>query len=533
MIYPTLRHLYSNSIESYAKRTAFSLFKETPVTYEDFAQRVEKAKGLLLSAGLQKGDKVALLGTSMPNWNVCYFAVVTMGMVIVPILPDFSQDAIVAILEHSESKALFVTDKLFAKIPAEAKERLDLIIRAVNLIVVGGKKAGITAIPAVFPEPEPEDLASIIYTSGTTSSPKGVMLTHRALCNQLHMLISMIEVLPQDVFLSILPLSHTYECSLGMLYPFMQGASVVYLGTPPTPTSLLPALKEVRPTIMLTVPLIMEIFARFTGNKILKTIYKVRFIRRKLHRIAGKRLYETFGGRIRFFGIGGSRINAATEKFLRDARFPYSIGYGLTETAPLIAGAVYPNNFLQSTGTVMQGISVRLADQDQETGIGEVQVKTPCIMKGYYKNPEADSEAFTDDGWFRTKDLAKMDKQGRIFIKGRLSNMIVGSTGENIYPEEIESIINQHELVTESLVVQRDGKLVALVYMQDLNQKLRDQINEVHTDILNFVNSKVGKMSRITRILEQENGFEKTPTLKIKRYLYTEIMNRKGKRQSL
>lgn len=154
-------------------------------------------------------------------------------------------------------------------------------------------------------------------------------------------------------------------------------------------------------------------------------------------------------------------------------------------------------------------------------------------MKGYYKNPEADSEAFTDDGWFRTKDLAKMDKQGRIFIKGRLSNMIVGSTGENIYPEEIESIINQHELVTESLVVQRDGKLVALVYMQDLNQKLRDQINEVHTDILNFVNSKVGKMSRITRILEQENGFEKTPTLKIKRYLYTEIMNRKGKRQSL
>lgn len=539
MIYPTLRHLYSNSIESYANRSAFSLFKETPVTYEDFAQRVEKVKGLLMSAGLQKGDKVALLGTSMPNWNVCYFATVTIGMVVVPILPDFSPDAIVAILEHSESKALFVTDKLYAKIPATAKERLDLIIRTVNLKAVGGKKAGTVAIPEAFPEPEPEDLASIIYTSGTTSSPKGVMLTHRALCSQLHMLISMIEVLPEDVFLSILPLSHAYECSLGMLYPFMQGASVVYLGTPPTPTSLLPALNQVRPTIMLTVPLIMEkiytrqIFARFTGNKILKTLYKVRFIRRKLHRIAGKRLYETFGGRIRFFGIGGSKINAATEKFLLDARFPYSIGYGLTETAPLIAGAVHPNTFLQSTGTVMQGISVRLANQDQDTGIGEVQVKTPCIMKGYYKNPEADSEAFTTDGWFRTKDLAKMDKQGRIFIKGRLSNMIVGSTGENIYPEEIESIINQHELVTESLVVQRDGKLVALVYMQDLNQKLRDQISEVYTDILNYVNSKVGRMSRITRILEQENGFEKTPTLKIKRYLYTEILNRKSKRQTL
>lgn len=507
MIYPTLKHLYSNSIASYADRPSFSLLGEAPVTYADFAQRVEKARTHLLTAGLQKGDKVALLSTSMPNWNACYFATVISGMVAVPILPDFSPDAIVAILEHSESKALFVSDKLFAKIPVQAKERLDVIIRAVNIKVIDGQKAGTTPMPEAIPEPGPEDLATIIYTSGTTSSPKGVMLTHRALCNQLHMLISMIEVLPQDVFLSILPLSHTYECSLGMLYPFMQGASVVYLGTPPTPTSLLPALKEVRPTIMLTVPLIMEkiytrqIFARFTGNKAMKTLYKVRFIRRKLHRIAGKRLYETFGGRLRFFGIGGSKINTATEKFLLDARFPYSIGYGLTETAPLIAGAVHPNTCLQSIGKVMEGISIRLGDKDPDTGVGEIQVKTPCIMEGYYKNPETDKEAFTDDGWFRTKDLAIMDNRGRIFIKGRLSNMIVGSSGENIYPEEIESIINQHELVTESLVVQRDGKLVALVYMQDLSQKLRDQITEVHADIMNFVNSKVGKMSRITRIL--------------------------------
>jgi len=349
------------------------------------------------------------------------------------------------------------------------------------------------------------------------------------------MVQTLIEVFPEDVFLSILPLSHTYECSLGMLYPFMEGASVVYLGVPPTPTSMLPALKSVQPTFMLTVPLIMEkiytrqIFARFTSNKVMKILYKVRFIRRMLHRIAGKRLYHTFGGRMRFFGIGFSKVTGATEKFLRDARFPYSIGYGLTETAPLIAGAVHPDTYLQSTGRVMKGIEIRLQDMDPKTGVGEIQVKTPCVMDGYYMNPEADKEAFTDDGWFRTRDLGKMDKTGRIFIKGRLSNMIVGSTGENIYPEDIESILNQHELVTESLVLQKEGKLVALVYLQDLKDDLREQISEVYNDIMNYVNSKVGKMSRISGIHEHENEFEKTPTLKIKRYLYTDILKRKNK----
>jgi len=291
--------------------------------------------------------------------------------------------------------------------------------------------------------------------------------------------------------------------------------------------------------MMLTVPLIMEkiytrqVFARFTKTRLMKMVYKIRFVRRILHRIAGKKLINTFGGRIRFFGIGGSKINAATEKFLRDARFPYSIGYGLTETAPLIAGAVHPNTFLQSTGPVMKGIEVRLADKNPETGIGELQVKTPCIMEGYFKNPEADSEAFTEDGWFSTKDLAMMDKNGRLFIKGRMSNMIVNSSGENIYPEDIESILNQHELVTESLVVQQEGKLVALVYFQDLKEELREHIAEVYSEIMEFVNSKVGKMSRITRIQEQKYEFEKTPTLKIKRYLYTEVMKSKGKREKV
>lgn len=535
----TLEHIYTNSIHTYADKTAFSLYKGETLTYGEFGKQVEQVRQQLLQAGMQKGDKAALLGTSMPSWNVCYFAAVTLGIVIVPILPDFSPDALNAIIKHSESKALFVTDKLYAKVSKETREELDIIIRLANLQAVGGRALHAENQATQAAVPQPEDLAAIIYTSGTTSSPKGVMLTHRALCAQLHMLRTLIELVPEDVFLSILPLSHTYECSLGMLYAFMWGCSVVYLGVPPTTTSMLPALKEVRPTIMLTVPLIMEkiytrqVFARFTKTRLMKMVYKIRFIRRILHRIAGKKLMSTFGGRIRFFGIGGSKINAATEKFLRDARFPYSIGYGLTETAPLIAGAVHPNTFLQSTGPVMKGIEVRLADKNPETGIGELQVKTPCIMEGYFKNPEADSEAFTEDGWFSTKDLAMMDKNGRLFIKGRVSNMIVGSSGENIYPEDIESILNQHELVTESLVVQQEGKLVALVYFQDLKEDLREHIAEVYSEIMEFVNSKVGKMSRITRIQEQKYEFEKTPTLKIKRYLYTEVMKSKGKGRRL
>ena len=222
--------------------------------------------------------------------------------------------------------------------------------------------------------------------------------------------------MPEDVFLSILPLSHTYECSMGMLYPFMSGALSGLSWVPPTGKHA--AGVEVRPNFMLTVPLIMEkiytrqVFARFTGNKIMKTLYKVRFIRCILHRIAGKRLYITFGGRLRFFGIGGSKINRVTERFLREARFPYSIGYGLTETAPLIAGAVHPDTFLESTGRAMDGIQIRIADKNPKTGIGEIQVKTPCIMEGYFKNPEADSEAFTGTVGFVQGTWEKWTSQG-------------------------------------------------------------------------------------------------------------------------
>ncbi len=530
MAFQTLSELYGNSIRSYGSRRSFSMFERESMSYNDFDDRVELVRGILLGAGISSGDKVALLSNNMPNWGVCYFAAVTAGIVVVPILPDFSPEELEMIIDHSDAKALFVSDKLFSKVSKKIIARMNVVIRTKNLGVIARNSSEL----GTAREPEPDDLAVIIYTSGTTSKPKGVMHTHRSLCQQLAMDYDLFPINENDVFLSILPLSHTYECSLGMLYPFMQGAAVVYLDRPPTASNLLLALKEVRPTVMLSVPLIIDkiyrsqVKGRFTATDFWRFFYEKRLFRLQLHRLAGKKLMKIFGGRLRFFGIGGAKLDTETEQFLLDARFPYAIGYGLTETAPLIAGAVPDRVRLGSTGPVLSQIEARL-DNVNTAGEGELVVRTPSIMFGYYKNPEATRDAFTSDGWFRTKDLAAFDEDGYLYIKGRLSSMIVGPSGENIYPEDIESVLNSHAFVIDSIVTEERGKLVALVHFDrkelerryyDLRDNLTAKKEELKADIMKYVNSKVNKFSRISAIKEQENDFEKTPTQKIKRYLY-------------
>ena len=318
--------------------------------------------------------------------------------------------------------------------------------------------------------PKPDDLAVIIYTSGTTSKPKGVMLTHAALCAQVGISSGIFPVLPDDVFLSVLPLSHTYECSIGMIYPFSMGARVVYLDRPPTASALMPALRAVRPSVMLIVPLIIEkiyrhqVLAKFNSNGFWRTLYKVGFLRRYLHRVAGKKLLKLFGGRLRFLGIGGAKLDGGAEKFLLEAKVPYAIGYGLTETAPLLAGAAPSQVRLGSTGPQAPGVQLRLEHINPDTRQGEVVALTPSVMLGYFKNPEATKEVFTDDGWFRTGDLGEFDKDGWLYIKGRLKNMIVGPGGENIYPEDIETVLNSHVYIADSIVTEQEGRLVALVH---------------------------------------------------------------------
>ena len=551
MNFHTLYEILHSSVEKYSDNVVFSMLGSENVTYKELGRRVKEVQDMLLGAGLSAGDKVSILSSSMPNWGVCYMAVVTAGMVAVPILPDFTGAELDLLIAHSESKALLVSDRLFTKLSKDTVAKLNIVIRTKNLSVISQtvKEQGVAAVP------KPEDLAVIIYTSGTTSQPKGVMLTHSNLAQQINYLYRLYPIGTDDATLSVLPLSHTYECSLGMIYIIATGANTTYLEKPPTPSILLPALRKVRPTCFFIVPLIIEkiynsqILGKFTANKFMSTLYGIGFIRRFLHRLAGKKLNQAFGGRARLF-IGGSKLDERVEKFLMEAKIPYAIGYGLTETAPLIAGQVSPAVKLGATGPAMEGVQVRLDDVNPETGHGEIVTTSACVMQGYYKNPEATAAVFTEDGWFRTGDLGYIDEDGYIFIKGRLKNMILGPSGENIYPEEIETVLNSHAFVSESVVTEQDGRLIALVHFDseaieklkdefmtkleitrdELHQKMDEwnkQMDEIKSEVMKYVNSKVNRFSRIAEVVEEEQEFEKTPSKKIRRFLYTDRKNTK------
>ena len=551
MNFHTLYEILHRSVEKYSDNVVFSMLGSENVTYKELGRRVKEVQDMLLGAGLSAGDKVSILSSSMPNWGVCYMAVVTAGMVAVPILPDFTGAELDLLIAHSESKALLVSDRLFTKLSKDTVAKLNIVIRTKNLSVISQtvKEQGVAAVP------KPEDLAVIIYTSGTTSQPKGVMLTHSNLAQQINYLYRLYPIGTDDATLSVLPLSHTYECSLGMIYIIATGANTTYLEKPPTPSILLPALRKVRPTCFFIVPLIIEkiynsqILGKFTANKFMSTLYGIGFIRRFLHRLAGKKLNQAFGGRARLF-IGGSKLDERVEQFLMEAKIPYAIGYGLTETAPLIAGQVSPAVKLGATGPAMEGVQVRLDDVNPETGHGEIVTTSACVMQGYYKNPEATAAVFTEDGWFRTGDLGYIDEDGYIFIKGRLKNMILGPSGENIYPEEIETVLNSHAFVSESVVTEQDGRLIALVHFDsEAIEKLKDefmtkleitrdewhqkmdewnkQMEEIKSEVMKYVNSKVNRFSRIAEVIEEEQEFEKTPSKKIRRFLYTDRKNTK------
>ena len=459
-------------------------------------------------------------------------------MIAVPILPDFSGEELDMIIEHSEAKALLVSDKLFTKLSRDTIERLNVVVRTKNLGVIAQRvrEEGSTGIP------NPDDLAVIIYTSGTTSKPKGVMLTHAALCAQGAISEAIFPVGGDDTFLSVLPLSHTYECSIGMIYPFSMGARIVYLDRPPTASALMPALRAIRPSVMLIVPLVIEkiyrhqVLAKFNSTRFWRMLYRIGFMRRYLNRMAGKKLLKLFGGRLRFLGIGGAKLDGGAERFLLEAKVPYAIGYGLTETAPLLAGAAPSQVRLGSTGPQAPGVELRLENVNPETRQGEIVARTPSAMVGYFKNPEATKEAFTADGWFRTGDLGEFDKDGWLYIKGRLKNMIVGPGGENIYPEDIETVLNSHVCIADSIVTEQEGRLIALVHFnrEEIESMIDDwreeweskkeaweaKTEQLKKEIMDFVNAKVNRFSRISEVVEEKEDFIKTPTQKIKRFLY-------------
>ncbi len=543
----TLPAIFADTLSKFGERPAMATVGEPSISYNQLRQRIKAITAFLENAGIVPGDKVAILSTSMPNWGAVYYAITFMGAVVVPVLPDFHASEISNILEHSESKAIFVSAGLMSKLTDENALKPFLKIR-IEDFSIAGDESSLLFDAGAQPQREyavnPDDLAAIIYTSGTTGKSKGVMLTHRNISFNAEMCGRVQEVNEKDRFLSILPLSHTYENTIGLILPMSKGACIYYLGKAPTPTVLLPALQQVKPTVMLTVPLIIEkifrtqIKPKFTKNILLRILIHTLFIRRKLNVIAGRKLMATFGGELKFFGIGGAKLNKTVEKFLIEAKFPYAIGYGLTETSPLLAGSNPQNSRLQSTGPAIEEIELIIHDPDPRTHEGEIWARGPSVMKGYYKEPELTAQIITPDGWLKTGDLGIFDKDGYLYIRGRLKNMIVRSGGENIYPEEIESVINNFRHVTESLVVERKGKLVALVnfnldeitrhHHHNLNllrrkergDYIKKEIDRLSSELLVYISHRLNKFSQVQEVILQTEPFEKTATQKIKRYLY-------------
>lgn len=535
--------------QSYGTLTALTTYNkpETAIAYNRLEDMANEVALQLIRKGLPKGGKAAILSESCPNWGISYFAINKAGAVAVPVLPNFSKTEVEKILEHSEAQYVFVNAANAAKV-VDSKAKVIRIEDMAQIPVCEMKKLATCKFADLIGTsllgtdslkrkdqmmleeraPKEDDIASIIYTSGTTGTPKGVMLTNKNLVwNAVTCSTPFIKIHRGWSALSILPLSHVYEFTIGLLLLLINGCTITYLGKAPSTNTLMPALKGVRPHIVLSVPLLIEkvyrraLAPKFKEGTTLAKFAGNRLTSRFVYNMVGRKVIKTFGGRLRFFGVGGSKLDPEVEAFLDKINFPYALGYGLTETSPFIAGCGPKDHVVGTLGAPIEGLDVRIAPED-----GEIQLKGPSIMKGYYKMPELTKETFTEDGYFRTGDLGAFE-DGRLVIKGRSKSMILGSGGENIYPDNIESLINAQDFVVESLVVPEDRSLTAMVRLdiKALNKTFKDiDIQDFLEKIRSEVNQKLASFSRIHRIKLQETPFERTPTEKIKRYLYTKAM---------
>ena len=555
-----MQAVFERSAESYPQHSALSYADDKPITYAELKNQVDRLGAFLQDQGVAQGDRVAIVGENSPNWGIAFLTVTAMGAVAVPILPDFHTSEIHHILRHSGSKAIFVSERFFYKIEDFDLDNFTVVVllddfsiigadtskaTLKKLLAEGGKelkkiKSIVLRMAGMLPTVVKEDaLASIVYTSGTTGHSKGVMLSHKNLVSDAIATTDIVTVTDEDRLLSILPLAHVYECTLGLILPVMMGASVHYLRKPPTAAIMIPALASVKPTIMLSVPLIIEkmykskIAPEISKKKIVRLMYRFPLLRKRINRIAGKKLLAVFGGALKTFCIGGAALSSEVEKFLREAGFPYAVGYGLTETSSLVAGTNARRTRFRSTGQAIPGVEITIHQPDPKTGEGEILVRGDTVMQGYYHDAERTAEAFSSGGWFRTGDLGIIGTDDYLYINGRLKNVIIGPSGENIYPEAIESIVNRSDIVLESLVFQDEGSLAARIHLdyekldmeftgKHLSEtQMQEHIETLLEDVRKQVNEQLSTFSRLSKVIEQTEPFEKTPTQKIKRYLYT------------
>lgn len=552
----TLNDIIDASEKRFSSLPAIGMAMGESITYQTLHERVMALALRIFRAGIKKGDHVAILGENSHNWGTAYLAIVRVGAVAVPILPDLPEADVHHILTEMQVPLLFITERQMEKIDEltlkclkqvvtldDAVATLDVFtVESFSAYLAGAvdmyKEASLAA-PVVFDPVRENDLASILYTSGTSGYSKAVMLSHGNLAANANSASVMIDFEPGAVFLSVLPMSHTYEFTLGFILPLLRGGRIAYAGKTPTPAILQKLCSEEKPFAMFVVPLIMEkiykkrVLPKINESAVLSWVCRFGVGQRFIHRRIGAKLLDFFGGNLQLMGIGGAALNPEVEQFLRNAGFPYLIGYGLTECAPLLAGGP-PGDItiaVGSTGKPVPGVQVRIVDPDPRTGVGEIYGRGPNVMQGYY-NDQAASEEVLRDGWLATGDLGFFDDQGNLYIRGRSKNVIVMSNGENVYPEAIEHKMNVHPWVVESLVVERSGQLEAWIYPDydhidavtagQSRQQRHTFIQGLMDELRKTINEQVSSAARLTRIVERREPFVKTATHKIKRYLYNE-----------
>jgi long-chain acyl-CoA synthetase len=527
---------------------ALSNYKETGYTYREIAARIIKIHLFFKAAGIREGDKIGLLGRNSANWCMIYLATVTYGAVIVPILPDFKPEDLANLINHSDSKLLFVDDKIFesldtAKIP-EVSGVVSLedfsMITAGNSLIKEAYASGEKKFTEAYPEVRKEDikfsditndkLAVISYTGGTTGFSKGVMISHNSLAANVRYAQNHMPLKPGDPVVSFLPLAHTYGCAFEFLFPFTFGCHITILTKTPSPQILIQAFKEIRPRLILSVPLVIEkIYKKqllpVISKPLMKTLLVIPGINRLLFNKICKTLTETFGGRFHEIVIGGAAFNPEAEKFFKKIGLRFSVGYGMTECGPLISYASWDTTKLGASGRAVDTLEVTIDSADPQKQLGEIILRGDNVMSGYYKNEKATKDIIDEKGWMHTGDLGIIDKEGNIFIKGRSKTMILGPSGKNIFPDEIEAIINNMNYIAESLVISEDNKLIGLIF-PDYEMMKKDNISEeqlltILDSTRKEVNNKIPEFMAVSKFRIHPEEFAKTPKRSIKRFLYT------------
>ncbi|MFN7990314.1 MAG: AMP-binding protein [Thermoanaerobaculia bacterium] len=525
---------------------AFSDFPGPALSYADVAARVARLHAAFRELGLKAGAKVALLGRNSSGWATGYLAALSYGAVAVPILPDFREEDVHHILNHSESTLLLTTEAFFEHVDPGKVAGLKTVLSTKDLspLFVRREAQGAAlrkadeaarALPRLRPEelswarPRPDDLASIVYTSGTTGFSKGVMLPHRSLCRNVLFAQGHMPLEAGDAIVSFLPLAHAFGCAFEFLFPVSVGCRIAFLDKTPSPQVILKAFAAERPRLVLTVPLVLEkIYAKrvrpFLEKPVVKVLSKVPAIRRRIDALLREKLVGAFGGKVLEVVVGGAALNPAVEAFLTRIGFPVTVGYGMTECGPLLTYAGWREHRPQGVGRVVDGMELVVDSPDPSRVAGEVKVRGAHVMAGYYKSPEATREVLDENGWLKTGDLGLLDDDGFLFLRGRSKTMFLGPAGQNIYPEEIEARLNALPLVGESLVVEREHRLHALVYPDfeaaDAARVGHDAIEREMERNRQKLNAALPPFCQVSAIEVVPEEFQKTPTRKIKRFLY-------------